>query len=74
MAAAVKLSEEVVSEARIVSKAMNRSVAGQVEYWVRIGKIAEENPDLTFEFIKQILISRQEAKAKLLQPYHFGSR
>ena len=63
MTIAVKLSESVVSEAKIMSKVLNRSVAGQIEYWAKIGKIAEENPDLTYELIRNILISQQEAQA-----------
>lgn len=61
MASAVKLSEQIVSDARVISKALNRSVAGQIEYWARIGKIAEENPDLTYDMIKSMLIAREEA-------------
>jgi hypothetical protein len=34
-----------------------------LEHWVRIGRIVEENPDLTYEFIKNILIAQQEAQA-----------
>ena len=65
----VKLSEAIVSEAKIISKALNRSVAGQIEHWAKIGKIAEENPDLTYQFIKDILIAQQEAQADKLTPY-----
>lgn len=63
MAKAVKLSEKIVSDAKIMSKALNRSVAGQIEYWAKIGKVGEENPDLTYEFIKNILVSREEVEA-----------
>ncbi len=69
MATAVKLSENIVSEAKIMSKAFNRSIAGQIEYWVKIGKIAEENPDLTYEFIKNIFIAQEEVRAGKLEPY-----
>jgi len=37
------------------------SVPKQIEYWSRIGKIAEENPDLPFFMILEILIADQEA-------------
>jgi hypothetical protein len=67
----VKLSKDIVSEARIIAKALNRSLAGQIEYWTRIGRLAEENPDLTYEFIKNILIALQEVAADKLEPYHF---
>jgi hypothetical protein len=71
MAVAVKLSDNIVSEAKIISKAFNRSVAGQLEYWAKIGKIAEENPDLTYELIKNMLVAKQEELAGRLEPYVF---
>ncbi len=74
MATAVKLSEAIVSDAKIISKAFNRSVAGQIEYWAKIGKIAEENPELTYEFIKDMLVSQQEVKAGKLEMYTFGKK
>ena len=74
MATAVKLSEEIVSEAKIISRALNRSLAGQIEHWAKIGKIVEENPDLTYEFIKGILIAQEEAEAGKLKPYKFGGK
>ncbi len=69
MATAVKLSEHIVSDARYVSRALNRSIAGQIEHWARIGKIAEENPDLTYELIKEILIAQEELLAGDLTEY-----
>ena len=71
MATAVKLSDSIISEAKIVSKVLNRSVAGQIEHWAKIGRIAEENPDLTYDLIKSILIAQQEAQADNLEPYVF---
>ncbi len=40
-----------------------RNVTGQIEHWAKIGKIAEENPGLTYELIKNILIEQQKAQA-----------
>ncbi|MDP3889052.1 MAG: hypothetical protein Q8Q25_00725 [bacterium] len=65
MATAVKLSESLISNAKVMSKASNRSIAGQIEYWAKIGKIAEKNPDLTYELIKNIFVSLQEAEEGL---------
>jgi hypothetical protein len=70
--ATVKLSENIVTEAKIISKALNRSLAGQIEHWAKIGRLAEENPDLTYEFIKNILIAQQEAVAGKLEAYPFN--
>jgi hypothetical protein len=74
MASAVKLSNEMIADAQIASKVFNRSVAGQIEYWAKIGKIAEENPDLTCEMIKNILMAQQEALAGKVENYVFGKK
>lgn len=37
----VKLSDELVNEARIAGATMQRSLAGQVEFWARVGKAVE---------------------------------
>lgn len=37
------------------------SLTKQIEFWSRICKIAEENPDLPFFMILDILIANQEA-------------
>ncbi len=71
MATAVKLSDSLNSEAKIMSKALNRSLADQIEHWVKIGKIAEENPDLTYELVKSILIAQQEVQANKVEQYNF---
>lgn len=72
MAISVKLSDEMVGQAKTMSRALNRSVAGQIEYWAKIGKIAEENPDLTYDVIKKLLIAREESVAGDVTPYEFG--
>jgi len=74
MAMAVKLSEHIVSDAKHVSRALNRSIAGQIEHWAKIGKIAEENPDLTYDLIKKILIAQEEVASGELEEYVFESK
>ncbi|OHD76716.1 MAG: hypothetical protein A3J97_17450 [Spirochaetes bacterium RIFOXYC1_FULL_54_7] len=69
---AIKLSDELIKEARRYGEVYSRSIPRQIEYWSRIGKIAEENPDLPYSFIKEILIGQAEAAANELQPYTFG--
>lgn len=69
MATAVKLSDSIITDAKIMSKTLNRSIAEQIEHWAKTGRIAEENPDLTYEFIKNILIAQQEIEAGQTEPY-----
>ncbi|MCL4471358.1 MAG: TA system antitoxin ParD family protein [Sulfuricella sp.] len=60
MSVNVKLSESLVDQAKSHARIQHRSVPKQIEYWSRIGKIAEENPDLPFAMIRDILIADQE--------------
>lgn len=68
----VKLNDELLQEAKTYAALYSRSVPKQIEYWSRIGKMAEENPDLTFEFIKEIMLARAESELAPPTPYAFG--
>jgi hypothetical protein len=72
MITAVRVSEELVREAKIYSKIDKRSVTGQIEHWARIGKCAEENPDLTYNLIREILIGLVELEQGESTEYKFG--
>jgi hypothetical protein len=72
MSTAVRISDQLVQRARVVSNVENRSITGQIEYWVKIGKCAEENPDLSFNLIKEILIGTEELDEGLGTEYTFG--
>lgn len=74
MAVAVKISDDLALKARIHGKASHRSMTGQVEYWVRIGQIAEENPDLPYSFIIGVLTGLEEMKAGQVTPYVFSKK
>lgn len=69
MAINVKLSEALVDQAKRHAAIQRRSVPKQIEYWSQIGKIAEENPDLPFTAIRDILIADQEEP---IGEYTFG--
>jgi len=69
---AVKLSGEIVREADKYAAVFSRSIPKQIEHWVKIGRIAEENPDLPYNFIKDILLSLEEIKKEKPIPYKFG--
>lgn len=69
MAIPVKLSEALVEDARRIAEIEHRSVPRQIEYYFRMALIAEENPELSFSLIREIL------KADAEQPteeYTFG--
>lgn len=72
MSTAVKVSDELFEKAKIQSKVFKRSIAGQIEYWAKIGQMIEENPDLPLPFIQDILVGREQIKAGQGTPYVFG--
>ncbi len=72
MTTAVRVSEDLVREARLLGAVENRSVTGQIEHWARIGKCAEENPDLTYSLVKDILVGIEELERGESTEYRFG--
>jgi len=72
MATAVRISEKLVNEAKKFSRVDHRSITGQIEHWAKIGKCAEENPDLTYSLIKEILMGLEELEQGERSEYKFG--
>jgi hypothetical protein len=52
----VKISDELHEGAKLMAKAMSRSINSQAEYWMRIGKLIEENPSITYAEVLKILV------------------
>jgi len=72
MSTAVRVSEKLVNDAKKFSRIDHRSLTGQIEHWARIGKCAEENPELTYSLIKEILIGIEELEQGEKSQYKFG--
>ena len=73
MATTIKLPDDLIADARRYGNIYSRSAPKQIEFWVKIGKIAEENPDLPYSFIKDILIGQQEEAEGKVTPFEFGN-
>ena len=61
MSQPVKLSDALVLDARIVGEAQERSIAGQVEFWAKLGQAVEP-----FLSGKQVLELKRAGKARPL--------
>lgn len=72
MSTAVKISDELVAKAKIKSKVFKRSIAGQIEYWAKIGQIVEDNPNLPLPMIQDILVGKEQIKSGQGTLYVFG--
>jgi len=71
MATAVRISDSLLNLARKISKIENRSVTGQIEHWAQIGKITEENPDMPYSLIKELLLGLNELESGEFSEYQF---
>ena len=71
MATVVRITDELVNEAKRYSKIDNRSLTEQIEHWAWIGKCGEEHPYLTYSLIKDILIGLAELDQGESSEYKF---
>ena len=54
----VKISDKLHEEIRQASTAMSRSINAQAEFWIKVGALAELNPDLTYtEIVNKLLMT-----------------
>jgi hypothetical protein len=54
----VKISDELHEAAKLMARAMSRSINSQAEYWMRIGKLIEDNPSITYNDAVKILVNQ----------------
>jgi hypothetical protein len=67
----IRVSDEIMKAAVILAPLNSRSVPKQIEHWAKIGKIAEENPDLPYTFIKGVLEAKSEMEHGDVSPFEF---
>lgn len=67
----IQLDAQLVINAESRAKETKRTTSEQIEHWVKIGKMMEDNPSLTYEFAKQALISKAEKNAGNMDNYEF---
>ena len=72
MSMSIKLSDDLVKIAQQHGDVCHRSISKQIEYWSTIGRIAEENPELPYSFIKDVLLAQKETADGEVTPYQFG--
>lgn len=69
MATTVRLDDDFVNKVKIHADVASRSVPKQIEYWAKIGNIAEDNPDLPYSFISEILLAHSEIRNQKIVHY-----
>jgi hypothetical protein len=69
---AIRITNNLVNEAKQYAQLEHRSTTAQIEYWTKIGKCAVENPDLSYTEIKDILLGITEIDLGYNTEYKFG--
>ncbi len=56
----VRIDDALYEQARAQAQAERRTIAGQIEFWAMVGRTALDNPDLSIDFVRDLLIARAE--------------
>ncbi len=70
MGISIRIDESLYTDAKVSAKAEFRTIPSQIEYWARVGRAALDNPDLPIEFVRDVLIAREEES----EPFEFGKK
>ena len=60
----IRIDQTLYNQARDEAVAEHRTIAGQVDYWAKVGRAALDNPDLPVSFIAESLASMAEPREK----------
>ena len=56
----IRIDQKLYEQARSEALVEHRTIAGQVEYWAKVGRAALDNPDLPIEFVRDTLLAMEE--------------
>jgi len=56
----IKISDDVHDDVRRASQVMSRSINAQAEFWIKIGRLAERNPTMSFSEIIQMELDKAD--------------
>lgn len=62
----VRITQQLYEQARQDAALEHRSIAGQIEFWARVGRTALDNPDLPVGFIAESLAALAEPREQAL--------
>ena len=59
----VKISDALHEEVRKTSAVMERSINSHAEFWMKVGRLAEQNPKLSYEQIIDLEMRSQNVSS-----------
>lgn len=58
----IRIDQSLYEQAKADAAAEHRTIAGQIEFWAKVGRAALDNPDLPVSFIAESLVSMAEPR------------
>lgn len=58
----IRIDQRLYEQAKTDATIDHRTIAGQIEFWARVGRAALDNPDLPVDFIAESLASMAEPR------------
>lgn len=58
----IRIDQTLYDQARSEAQAEHRTIAGQIEYWAKVGRAALDNPDLPVSFVAESLAAMAEPR------------
>ena len=56
----IRIDQALYNQAKADAAAEHRTIAGQIEFWAKVGRAALDNPDLPIEFVRDTLLAMEE--------------
>ncbi len=63
----VRIEDNLYDQAKAAAGAEFRTIAGQIEFWAKVGKAALDNPDLPVDFVRDLLVARAEPRPAMTE-------
>jgi hypothetical protein len=70
MSANIRISIEEYELAKVAAKNEHRTINGQIEFWVKVGRCVLDNPDLPIDMIQELIIMDWKDNSKTI-PFRF---
>ncbi len=67
----IRVSRALYEDVQKTAQAEQRTIAGQLEYWARIGRASLDNPDLPVEFIRSLLVAQNRQEVEPFTPEEY---
>ena len=58
----IRIDHSLYEQAKADAAAEHRTIAGQVEFWAKVGRAELDNPDLPVSFVAESLVSLSEPR------------